>query len=71
MVRFKFETKHKIWSGSTVDGYCYIHLRNIRSHQELVDTIIHESMHQILLSIGRTLDIEDHRIMKALEVEWF
>lgn len=72
IVRFKFDLKHKNWSGSTVDGYCYVHLRNIRTHAELIDTIYHESIHQILSNLKvRSLEEEEHHIMKQIEVEWY
>ena len=61
--------KHKGLAGTYSDGFIEVHLNNIYSLANLLDTIIHEEIHKVIAMVtkGRTSAKADHFIMGRME----
>lgn len=71
-IEFKFDFEDSPFTGETTKNVCTIHLKNLDSHTELINLLIHESIHAVLNIIESDTDADqDHWAQRQLESEWF
>lgn len=70
-VEFIIDAKRSIL-GETTGTKASINLYNSTSHIELIDTIIHETLHSVFNSLrSNTNEKQDHYMFKRLSTDWF
>ena len=70
-MQFKISFKNFCASGATVGQIITLYPKHIYTERELLDVIIHESIHAAINYVADTTSKQDHYIIKKLEPEWF